>query len=65
VTAASAEKRKAQALRSAARAAGYCGLAHPNGGASCTRPPHADREHVDYYNGRPSLASASGTRWTE
>ncbi|MFF7067284.1 hypothetical protein [Streptomyces pseudovenezuelae] len=65
MTAPSAEMRKAQALRSAARAAGYCGLVHPDGGASCTRPPHADRQHVDYYNGRPTLASASGTRWTE
>lgn len=62
---ASAEKRKSQALRSAARAAGYCGLVHPDGGASCTRPPHTDRQHVDYYNGRTNLAAASGTSWTE
>jgi len=57
--------RKAEAIRSAARAAGYCGLVHPDGGASCTRPPHADRQHVDYYNGRPNITAASGTRWTE
>jgi hypothetical protein len=62
VTAPSIETRKAEAVRSAARAAGYCGLVHPDGGASCNRPPHTDRQHVDYYNGRPNLAAAKGTR---
>jgi len=57
--------RTAEALRSGARAAGYCALVHPDGIASCTRPPHSDREHIDYYNGRPSLAAVSGTKWTE
>ncbi|MFC8432270.1 hypothetical protein [Streptomyces sp. NPDC057253] len=56
---------QATRIRAGARAAGYCGLVHPDGSASCTRPPHSDRDHVDYYNGRPSLAAVSGTRWTE
>ncbi|MFF8329435.1 hypothetical protein [Rhodococcus qingshengii] len=38
--------RKAEALRSGARAAGYCALVHPGGGASCTRPPHSDQRQV-------------------
>lgn len=57
--------RQAEATRSGNRAAGYCGLVHPDGGASCTRQPHSDRRHVDYYNGRQSLADASGTEWFE
>lgn len=57
--------RKAEASQSGARAAGYCALVHPDGIASCTRPPHSDRQHVDYYNGRQSLAAVSGTSWVE
>ncbi|MEV7387188.1 hypothetical protein [Streptomyces sp. NPDC091215] len=57
--------RRAEALRSGARAAGYCALVHPEGGASCTRPPHIDDEHVDYYNGRKKVGDASGTAWRE
>ncbi|NUR27885.1 MAG: hypothetical protein HOV83_18910 [Catenulispora sp.] len=58
-------QRKRDAAESASRAAGYCALVHPDGGASCTRPPHIDRRHVDHYNGRPSVAAASGTEWLE
>ncbi|MEU9405016.1 hypothetical protein AB0E08_04810 [Streptomyces sp. NPDC048281] len=57
--------RKAEAARSGARAAGYCALVHPDGGASCTRPPHTDGEHVDYYNGRKAVTDARGTEWVE
>ncbi|MGY4960353.1 hypothetical protein [Streptomyces sp. 900105245] len=58
-------QRKAEAERSGSRAAGYCALVHPDGGASCTRPPHGDRRHVDHYNGRKQLGDASGTEWVE
>ncbi|MEU8968195.1 hypothetical protein AB0D11_02770 [Streptomyces monashensis] len=57
--------RRAEAATSGARAAGYCGLEHPDGGASCTRSPHTDKRHVDYYNGRKSVTDASGTEWSE
>ncbi|WP_179023774.1 hypothetical protein [Streptomyces sp. IMTB 2501] len=51
--------------QSGARAAGYCGLEHPRGGASCTRSPHDDKWRVDYYNDRKSVTDASGTEWFE
>jgi hypothetical protein len=54
-----------EAKTSAGRAAGYCWLAHPDGGAHCTRRPHEDRRHVDYYNGRTSHTDTHGTEWTE
>ena len=57
--------RMTEAARSGARAAGYCGLEHPNGGASCTRSPHTDNRHVDYYNGRKAPTDAYGTEWHE
>lgn len=57
--------RMAEAALSGARAAGYCGLTHPDGRASCTRPPHEDDRHVDFYNGRKTVTDASGTEWTE
>lgn len=52
-----------QAAQSAGRAAGYCWMRHPSGRAHCTRPPHSDNQHVDYYNGRPSLTATSGIEW--
>jgi hypothetical protein len=44
--------REVKAAQSAGRAAGYCWVEHPEGGAHCTRPPgHRPRlRHVDYYN---------------
>lgn len=57
--------RLAEAAQSAARAAGYCGLEHATSRASCTRSPHEDRRHADYYNGRRSVTDASGTEWIE
>jgi hypothetical protein len=58
--------RKAEATESGWRAAGYCGLEHPEGKAWCSKPPnHAGRRHVDYYNGRKSLGDATGTEWDE
>jgi hypothetical protein len=57
--------RMAEAAQSGHRAAGYCGLAHPSGRASCTRTPGHDGPHRDYYNGRKSITDASGTEWTE
>ena len=57
--------RKAEAVQSGARAAGYCALVHPDGGAFCTRPPHDDLEHVDFYNGRKQITDARGTEWVE
>jgi hypothetical protein len=44
--------REREAVTSAGRAAGYCWVEHPDGGAHCTRPPgHRPRSrHVDYYN---------------
>ena len=53
------------AEQSGGRAAGYCWLEHPDGGAHCTRPPHGDTRHVDYYNGRTSPTAAAGTEWVE
>ncbi|MEV0183795.1 hypothetical protein AB0I54_31605 [Streptomyces sp. NPDC050625] len=58
-------ERAARAAQSGGRAAGYCWLEHPDGGAHCTRSPHADRRHVDYYNGRKSPTDASGVEWWE
>ncbi|MDX2837957.1 hypothetical protein PV377_02885 [Streptomyces ipomoeae] len=52
-----------RAAQSAGRAAGYCWMEHPSGHAHCTRPPHSDSQHVDYYNGRKSLTDASGIAW--
>lgn len=57
--------RRAEAVQSASRAAGYCALEHPDGGAWSTRPLHIDRRHVDVYNGRQATAAASGTKWVE
>jgi hypothetical protein len=48
----------------AGRAAGYCWEPYKDGLARCTRPPHADRRHVDYYTGRKSVADVSGMEWT-
>lgn len=62
---ATAATRAMAAAQSAGRAAGYCWLEHPDGGAHCTRTPHTDRRHVDYYNGRKSPTDASGTEWEE
>lgn len=52
-----------RAAQSAGRAAGYCWMKHPTENAHCTRPPHTDAQHVDYYNGRPSLTATSGFTW--
>ncbi|MGW7260798.1 hypothetical protein [Streptomyces sp. NPDC054834] len=57
--------RAMDAAQSGGRAAGYCWLEHPSGGARCTRPPHSDQRHVDYYNGRKSPTDATGTEWFE
>ncbi|MGW2957806.1 hypothetical protein ACWDGI_04860 [Streptomyces sp. NPDC001220] len=57
--------REAEAAKSGARAAGYCALVHPDGGASCTRRPHDDHRHMDYYNGRKKLGDAHGIEWVE
>lgn len=57
--------RQLEAARSASRAAGYCGLEHPNGGASCTRPPGHGGPHRDFYNGRKSITDAYGHEWSE
>lgn len=45
-------KRETRAAASAGRAAGYCWVEHPEGGAHCTRlPGHYPRlKHKDYYN---------------
>lgn len=53
------------AEQSAGRAAGYCWLEHPSGSAHCTRSPHRDGLHVDYYNGRTSPTDTRGTEWSE
>ncbi|MBD9703350.1 hypothetical protein IHE56_14925 [Streptomyces sp. ID01-12c] len=57
--------RAEQAARSAGRAAGYCWMEHPSGHAHCTRRPHSDNEHVDYYTGRQSVTATSGVTWRE
>ncbi|MFI0808620.1 hypothetical protein [Streptomyces echinatus] len=57
--------RKAEAAQSARRTAGYCGLDHQDGKAFCTRQPHTDRRHEDYYTGRQSITDAVGTVWFE
>ncbi|MFF8910149.1 hypothetical protein [Streptomyces olivaceoviridis] len=62
----SLEARRAEAAESGYRAAGYCGLLHPDGKARCTRPPdHPGRRHMDYYTGRKSLVDVIGTEWSE
>ncbi|MFJ3310292.1 hypothetical protein ACIPSA_46335 [Streptomyces sp. NPDC086549] len=58
-------ERSARAAQSAGRAAGYCWLEHPDGGAHCTRPPHTGQQHVDYYNGRTSPTDTNGHEWEE
>lgn len=45
------------------RAAGYCGVEHPNGRAHCTRSPGHVGDHVDYYSGRKTITDTEGTRW--
>lgn len=58
--------RQAEAAESGRRAAGYCGLEHPEGNAWCSRPPaHPGRRHVDHYNGRQTVGDAVGTEWSE
>lgn len=57
--------RQAEAKRSAARQAGYCGLDHPTTPAFCTRPPGHSGPHRDYYYGRKSPVDAVGTEWSE
>lgn len=52
-----------RAAQSAGRAAGYCWMEHPNGRAHCTRTPHTDNQHVDYYNGRESPTATAGFTW--
>ncbi|MFF7242130.1 hypothetical protein [Streptomyces collinus] len=42
----------------------YCGAPYKGGKARCTRPPHGDRRHVDYYTGRKSPTDVTGTEWT-
>lgn len=54
-----------RAEQSGGRAAGHCWLEHPDGGAHCSRLPHSDRWHVDYYNGRTSLTDTRGIEWHE
>lgn len=43
--------REREAAESGGRAAGYCYVEHPEGGACCTRPPgHYPRtKHTSYY----------------
>lgn len=57
--------RQKEAETSAGRAGGYCWMEHPKGGRHCTRRPHADRHHVDYYNGRTSPTDTHGTEWED
>lgn len=47
-----------------ARAAGYCGEWHPGQRGFCTRPPHADRRHVDHYRGKKAITDVEGFVWT-
>lgn len=54
-----------EAETSAGRAAGYCWLAHPDGGRFCSLPPGHDGDHVDVFRGRASPTAATGTRWRE
>ncbi|MYY00167.1 hypothetical protein GT045_36620 [Streptomyces sp. SID486] len=58
-------ERKVAAAQSARRAVGYCGLRHPHSNAFCTRRPHIDTGHEDYYTGRQSITDTTGTGWTE
>lgn len=64
MTGASEEATAGQASVSAGRAAGYCWEPYQGGQARCTRPPHDDRRHVDYYTGRTSPTNVSGVEWT-
>lgn len=52
-----------RAEQSAGRAAGYCWMEHPGGHAHCTRSPHSDQQHVDFYTGRTSPTATSGIEW--
>jgi hypothetical protein len=57
--------RMTEAATSAGRAAGYCWLEHPSGYGHCTRRPHTDARHVDYYTGRKQHTDTHGVEWTE
>jgi hypothetical protein len=57
--------RALRAQQSGGRAAGYCWLEHPKGLGRCTRQPHTDSEHVDYYTGRAKPTSVKGVEWSE
>lgn len=65
MTARGPAERASQAARSAGRAAGYCWREHPAGNAFCTRQPHTDAEHVDYYTGRQTVTATAGVTWRE
>ncbi|MFF4752636.1 hypothetical protein ACWD5R_11530 [Streptomyces sp. NPDC002514] len=61
----STAERMTRAAQSAGRAAGYCYLEHPLGNRFCTRRPHTDSLHIDYYRGRESAADTQGISWCE
>jgi hypothetical protein len=58
-------ERMREAEQSAGRAGGYCWLEHPSGHGHCTRTPHADRRHMDYYTGRREHTDTHGLVWDE
>ncbi|UXY28570.1 hypothetical protein [Streptomyces sp. HUAS TT20] len=58
------QARNEQASLAAGRAAGYCWERNPDGPGRCTRAPHADGEHVDYYNGRQQITDVHGYTWS-
>ncbi|WP_437069001.1 hypothetical protein [Streptomyces sp. enrichment culture] len=54
-----------EAERSAGRAGGYCWLEHPSAYGHCTKRPHTDRRHIDFYTGRMSPTDTRGKEWME
>lgn len=61
----STEGRRNKAETSAGRAGGYCWMEHPDEGLHCTRRPHADPHHVNYYRGRTSPTASHGIEWVD
>lgn len=54
-----------QASLEAGRAAGYCWASRPDGPGLCTRPPHSEGDHMDYYNGRRRPTDVVGYTWPQ